>query len=114
MRNGEQEFLYITREQNIISQVIQTYKDPMFDIRNPLSVQFRISGPAQLGVDTGGATTEYFYYLMKELERRNLNGVQLLEGEPGHLVPRFDYDLVSGNMMKLVRRIDSAFHPEQL
>ena len=77
-----------------------------------LSVQFRSSGPAELGVDTGG--TEYFHYLMKDLERRNLNGVQLFEGEPRHLVPRFEYYLVSGNMMKLVGRIDSAFHPEQL
>ena len=79
-----------------------------------LSVQSISSGTAELGVDTGGQTTEYSYYLMKELEWGNLHGVQLFEGEPAHFVPRFDYDLVSGNMMKLVGRIDSAFHPEQL
>ena len=29
----------------------------------------------------------------------------LFEGEPGHWVPRFDYDLISGNLFKLVGRI---------
>ena len=50
-----------------------------------LSVQSISSGTAELGVDTGGQTTEYSYYLMKELEWGNLH-----------------YDLVSGNMMNLV------------
>ena len=48
--NGNREFLNITREQSIISQAIQKYKSPTFNIRNPLTVQFRSSGTAELGV----------------------------------------------------------------
>ena len=103
--NGDQQYLNITREQSIISQVIQKYKNPMFDIRNPLMVQFRSSGAAELGVDAGGPTTEYFFHLMNELVRGDLNGIRLFEGQHGHLLPRFDYDIVSGKLMKLVGRM---------
>ena len=58
-----------------------------------------------LKVDAGGPTTEYFFYLMDELTRGNLSGLRLFEGQPGHLVPRFDYDIISGNIMKLVGRM---------
>lgn len=103
--NADQQFLNITREKNIIGQVVQKYKNPSFDIRSPLMVQFRSSGTLELGIDAGGPTTEYFFNLMNELVRGNLNGIQLFEGEQGHLVPRFDYDIISGNIMKLVGRM---------
>ena len=68
-------------------------------------VQFTSSGTHELGVDAGGPTTEYFYHLMKEFERGSLAGIQLFEGEPGHLVPRFDYDSISGNLFRLVGKM---------
>lgn len=60
MPNGNREFLNITREQSTISQVTQKYKSPTFNIRNPLTVQFRSSGTAELGVMT--KTTLLFNY----------------------------------------------------
>jgi hypothetical protein len=103
--HGEQEFLCVRRKHSISNQVIQKYKNPQFDIRCPLMVQFRSSGTIELGIDAGGPTTEYFYHLMKEFERGSLAGIKLFEGEPGHWVPRFDYDLISGNLFKLVGRM---------
>lgn len=101
----DQQYLTITREESIINQVISKYKNPRFDIRKPLYVSFRSSGTAELGVDAGGLTTEYFFQLVNELVRGDLNGIRLFEGAQGHLLPRFDYDLISGNIMKLVGRI---------
>ena len=103
--NADQQFLNITREKSIIGQVVQKYKNPAFNIRSPLMVQFRSSGTPELGIDAGGPTTEYFFNLMNELVRGNLNGIQLFEGEQGHLVPRFDYDIISSNIMKMVGRM---------
>jgi hypothetical protein len=42
--------------------------------------------------------------LVNELVRGDLNGIRLFGGAQGHLLPRFDYDLIPGNM-KLVGRI---------
>ena len=103
--NADQQFLNITREKSIIGQVVQKYNNPAFNIGSPLIVQFRSPGTPELGIDVGGPTTEYFFYLMNELVRGNLNGIQLFEGEQGHLVPRFDYDIMSGNVMKMVGRM---------
>ena len=58
-----------------------------------------------LKVDAGGPTTEYFFYLMDELTRGNPSGLRLFKEQPGHLVPRFDYDIISSNIMKLVGRM---------
>ena len=100
--------LLMVSSKHLGNQVINKYKNPQFNIKCPLMVQFTSSGTHEIGVDAGGPTTEYFYCLMKEFERGNLAGIQLFEGEPGHLVPRFDYESISGNLFRLVGQI--IFH----
>ncbi len=105
VQHEEDEYLPITRDTSVIDQVIHKYKNPMFSIKRLLNVRFKSVGTIELGVDAGGPTTEYFYLLMKELVRGNFNGIKLFEGVDGHWLPKFDYDLASGGMFKLVGRM---------
>ena len=105
VEHEEEEFLQITRDASLFGQVIHKYKNPMFNIKRLLNVRFKSLGAIELGVDAGGPITEYFYLLMKELVRGNFNRIKLFEGDDGHWLPKFDYDLASGGMFKLVGRM---------
>ena len=97
--------LVITREKSILNQVLRKYKNPNFDLRSPVNVQFHSSGIVEPGVDAGGPTRAFFHKLMKELVRGSLNGIRLFEGEMGHLTPSFDYDLVSSCFFAMVGKM---------
>ncbi|CAB3994934.1 G2 M phase-specific E3 ubiquitin- ligase [Paramuricea clavata] len=56
------------------------------------------------GLDGGGLTQEYFHLLMKMLQRRD-GSLILFEGLNGHLVPIHNYDIFSGGLFVLLRKI---------
>lgn len=99
-----EENLVITRDKNILGQVLRKYKNPSFNLQSPLNIQFQSSGLFELGVDAGGPTRAFFHHLMEELVRGS-SGIKLFEGEAGHLVPSFDYDLVSSCFFMLVGKM---------
>ena len=87
--------LIIKRDNSIIMQLLKKYKNPSFNLRSPLNVQFISSGTIEPGIDVGGPKKEFFHMLMSELVRGGLNGIQIFEGEKGHLVPANNYELLS-------------------
>lgn len=97
--------LVITREKSIIMQILKKYKNPAFNLRSPLNVQFVSSGTFELGVDAGGPTRDFLYILMKELVRGSFSGIKIFEGETGHLLPVFNYDLLSSHFFELVGKM---------
>lgn len=88
----EEHLLIITRDKSILGQVL---KNPSFNLQRPLNIQFQSSGVSELGVDADGPTRGFFHYLMEELVTGSFSGIKLFEGEAGHLIPSFDYDLIS-------------------
>ncbi|XP_067032975.1 putative ATP-dependent DNA helicase Q1 [Acropora muricata] len=70
--------LRVTREQDVLPQMIRKYKNPIFDVTKPLNVEF--VGLGENGVDAGGITREYFNLLMQGIKQRSSNGITLLEG----------------------------------
>ena len=70
--------LRVTREQDVLPQMIRKYKNPIFDVTKPLNVEF--VGLGENGVDAGGITREYFNLLMEGIKQRSSNGITLLEG----------------------------------
>ena len=107
-----EEQLVITRDKSILGQVLRKYKDPSFNLQSPLNVQFQSSGVFELGVDAGIPTEVFFHHLIKELVRGSFSGIKLFEGEAGHLVPSFDYDLVSSCFFVYVTKmiVHSSIH----
>lgn len=97
--------LVITREKSVIVQLLKKYKNPNFNLRSPLNVQFVSSGTIEPGVDAGGPKREFFHMLMNELFRGGFNGIQIFEGEKGHLVPVNNYDLLSTHFYEIVGKM---------
>ena len=97
--------LVITRERNMIAQLLKKYKNPSFNICCPLNVQFISSGVFEIGIDAGGPKREFFNLLINELVRGNFNGMQVFEGETGHLLPINNYELISSHFYKMVGRM---------
>ena len=84
----------------MLHQVIRKYKNPAFDITQPLGVSF-IDEP---GLDGGGLTREYFHLLMQRLAKQ-CGTLDLLEGRSGNLVPLHNYDLLSGGLFVLLGKM---------
>ena len=103
--NAPEEHLVISREKSVIAQVLGKYKNPSFKLQSPLNVQFLSSNALELGVDAGGPTTAYFFYLMQDLMRGSFISIKLFQGEAGHLVPSVDYDLVSSCFFGMVGKM---------
>ena len=97
--------LVITRERNMIAQLLKKYKNPSFNICCPLNVQFISSGVFEIGIDAGRPKREFFNLLINELVRGNFNGMQVFEGETGHLLPINNYELISSHFYKMVGRM---------
>ena len=97
--------LVISREKSMIAQLLKKYKDPTFNICCPLNVQFVSSGVFEMGIDAGGPKREFFHFLNTELVRGNFNGMQIFEGETGHLLPINNYELISSHFYKMVGRM---------
>ena len=95
--------LRVTREQDVLPQMIRKYKNPIFDVTKPLNVEF--VGLGENGVDAGGITREYFNLLMEGIKQRSSNGITLLEGNLGHLVPIHDYELLSSGLFIIVGKM---------
>jgi hypothetical protein len=76
-------------------QLLRKYKNPSFNLCSPLNVQFVSSGTIEPGIDTGGPRSEFFHMLISELVRGSFNGIQIFEGEKGHLVLENNYELLS-------------------
>ncbi|XP_028411996.1 uncharacterized protein LOC114534729 [Dendronephthya gigantea] len=93
--------VHVKRDTDILTQMIRKYKNPAFDIRKPLNVEFQ----DQFGVDSGGPTRELFSLLMKRLAKYHSDGLNLFEGLQGHLLPRHDYDLLSGGVFFLLGKM---------
>ena len=91
----------VKRDCDILTQMIRKYKNPAFNLRKPLNVEFK----DEFGVDSGGPTRELFCLLMKRLAKYQSDGINLFEGLQGHLLPRHDYDLLSGGMFVLLGKM---------
>ena len=74
-------------------QLLKKYKNPSFNQRSPLNVQFISSGTLEPGIDAGGPKKEFFHMLMGELVRGSFTEIQIFEGKKGHLVPVNNYEL---------------------
>ena len=86
---GVETDLHMNRGQDILPQMIRKYKNPSFDVTKPLNVQF--VGADEMGIDAGGITNEYFHFLVESLKKQSPDGIALLEGTLGHLLPKHDY-----------------------
>ena len=67
----------VNRDHNILTQMIRKYKNPAFDVTKPLNVQFH--GAGGQGLDAGGITREYFYFLVESMKQCAPDGITLLE-----------------------------------
>ena len=93
----------VNRDHNILTQMIRKYKNPAFDVTKPLNVQFH--GAGGQGLDAGGITREYFYFLVESMKQCAPDGITLLEGALGHLVPKHDYELLSSSMFIIMGKM---------
>ena len=89
--------------QDILPQMIRKYKNPSFDVTKPLNVQF--IGADEIGIDAGGITKEHFHFLVESLKRQSPDGITLLEGTVGHLLPKHDYELLSSGMFVIMGKM---------
>ena len=83
-----------------LSQIIRKYKNPAFNLRRRLNVEF----VNETGVDSGGITWILFSLLMDRLTKGLLGGINLFEGMKGHLLPCRNYDMLSGKTLSLARK----------
>ena len=97
--------IVVKRESSMIVQLLKKYKNPKFNLRAPLNIQFVSLGVIEPGIDAGAPRREFFYLLTKELVRGTFNGMQLFEGEIGHLVPINNYELVSSHIFEMVGKM---------
>ena len=88
--------LQLNQKHGILPQMIRKYKNPSFDITKPLKDQF--VGADEQGIDAGGITREHFYFLMESMKQTSSDGITLLEGALGHLLPKHDYKLLSSSL----------------
>ena len=95
--------LHVKRGQDILPQMIRKYKNPSFDVTKPLNVQF--VGADEIGIDAGGITKEYFHFLVESLKQHSPDGITLLEGTVGHLLPKHDYELLSSGMFVIMGKM---------
>lgn len=51
---------------------------------------------AEIGIDAGGVSREYFHLLMERLKQGPGGAIKVFEGQPGHLVPIHNYVLSGG------------------
>ncbi|CAH3133720.1 unnamed protein product [Porites lobata] len=93
----------VNRDHNMLTQMIRKYKNPAFDVTKPLNVQFH--GAGEQGLDAGGITREYFYFLVESMKQCSPDGITLLEGALGHLVPKHDYELLSSGMFIIMGKM---------
>ena len=91
----------VKRDNDILSQMIRKYKNPAFNLRRPLNVEF----VNETGVDSGGITRELFSLLMDRLTKGLLGGINLFEGTKGHLLPCHNYDMLSGGLFLLLGKM---------
>ena len=56
------------------------------------------------GLDGGGVTREFFYLLMRRLQKP-ADSLNLFEGLNGHLLPMHNYDILSGGIFVLVGKM---------
>ena len=61
----------MNRQKDILTQVVQKYKNPVFDIKKPLNMRF---------VDGGGVTREFFRVLMTAQSKHD-GPLVLFEGQ---------------------------------
>ena len=97
---GEELDVHINRNTDLLHQVLRKYKNTAFDLTKPLNVRF----VGELGLDAGGVTQEYFYLLMRRLQRP-ADSLNLFEGLNGHLLPIHNYDILSGGIFVLVGKM---------
>ena len=97
---GQELDVVITRNKDLLQQMIRKYKHPSFDITQPLNVSFH----DESGIDAGGITREYFSLLMQRLAKPT-GTLDLFEGTSGHLVPKHNYDYLSGGLFILVGKM---------
>ncbi len=91
----------VKRESDILPQMLRKYKNPQFDLQKPLNIEFI----NELGFDGGGLTREFFSILMNRLSSPVESGMNLFEGLLGHLVPRHDYDMLSGGLFCILGKM---------
>jgi hypothetical protein len=92
--------VHINRNTDLLPQVLRKYKNPAFDLTKPLNVCFA----DEPGLDAGGVTREYFYLLMRRLQRPAVS-LNLFEGLNGHLLPIHNYDILSGGIFVIVGKM---------
>lgn len=91
----------VNRDNDILSQMIRKYKNPAFNLRRRLNVEF----VNETVVDSGGITRILFSLLMDRLTKVLLGGINLFEGMEGHLLPCRNYDMLSGGLFLLLGKM---------
>ena len=86
----------VTQDHTMLTQKIRKYKNPAFDVAKPLNLHFH--GAGEQGLDAGGITREYLYFLVEGVKQCALDGITLLEVALGHLLPKHDYKLLLSGM----------------
>jgi hypothetical protein len=97
---GQELDVHIDRKTDILQQVLRKYKNPAFDLSRPLNVSF-VDEP---GLDAGGVTREFFHLLMKRMQTQ-VGSFNLFEGRNGHLLPTYNYDMISGGLFILAGKM---------
>ena len=86
----------VNQDHTMLTQKIRKYKNPAFDVAKSLNLHFHEAGVQ--GLDAGGITREYFYFLVEGMKQCAPDGITLLEVALGHLVPKHDYKLLLSGM----------------
>ncbi len=58
----------------------------------------------ELGLDAGGVTREFFHLLIKRLQIP-VGSFNLFKGVNGHLLPIYNYDMISGGLFVLAGKM---------
>ena len=88
--------LQVKHGHDILLHVIKKYKNPLFDVTKPLTIQFIVADEIRIG--GGGITKECFHLLVESLKQKFRDGVTLLKGSLGHLCPKHDPELLLSGM----------------
>ena len=85
-----------------LQQLMRIYKNPRFNLKKQLDVNFA----GEQGADVGGPTKEYFHYALSVLSQVDpAFNIQLFGGMEGHLIPLYGVDAISSGCFEMAGKL---------
>ena len=87
---------------SMLRQIMTIYKNPQFNLKKRVNVNFH----GEQGADLGGPTKEFFHSAISSLSKVDpVFNMQLFGGQEGHLIPFYGVDAVSSGCFQVAGKL---------